>query len=127
MKLLQFALIGNAGFSLLTGLILSIWSKTVADVFQAATHIPFLVIGLGLLFFAYTILIEVKPQRRVKVFSIIVQDLIWVVASVVILLSRPLKILPVGYHWITAIAVVVLGFAILQAIGWRKRMKMEAS
>lgn len=127
MKLLQFALIGNAGFSLLTGLILSIWSKVVADIFQAATHIPFLVIGLGLLFFAYTILIEIKPQRRVKVFSIIIQDLIWVVGSVVILLSRPLKISPVGYHWITAIAVVVLGFAILQAIGWRKRMKMEAS
>jgi len=118
MKLLKFALTGNAGFSLLSGLFLSLAPKYIAEVFQSTTYLPFLVIGLGLLYFAYTIVIEIKPQRRNKVLWIIVQDLLWVIGSAAILLTRPFKISAVGYSWITWVAIIVLSFAVLQGIGW---------
>ena len=125
MKLLKFALIGNAGFSILCGLFLSLAPKYIARVFQSTTYLPFLVIGLGLLYFAYTIMIEIKPQRRNKVLWIILQDLLWVVGSTAILVTRPFEISSVGYHWIAWIAVIVLSFALLQVAGcWLTRNRV---
>ena len=125
MKLLPIALAANAGFSLLSGLLLTTFPKYLAGVFAATTHIPFLLIGLGLIFFAYTIFIELKPQRSHKVLAIIIQDLIWVIGSILILIFRPLPIAAIGYSIITWVAGFVLLFALLQAWGWWKSSKVE--
>mgnify|MGYP000152574403 CR=1 FL=1 len=126
MKLLPLALSGNAGFSFLSGLLLATLPKYIAGIFAASTYIPFVLIGLGLLFFAYTIWIEIKAQRPNKILAIIVQDLLWVVASLVILLTRPLSISDIGYSIIAWIGGIVLLFAILQAWGWWKKPKLES-
>ncbi len=118
MTLLKFALTGNAGFSLLCGFLLTLAPRSIAGVFQSTNYIPFLVIGLGLLYFAYTIIVEIKPQRRNKVLWIIAQDLLWVIGSLAVLLTRPFDISAVGYNWIAWIAAIVLSFGLLQAVGW---------
>lgn len=125
MKLLPIALAANAGFSFLSGLILTIFPNYLAGVFASSTSIPFLLIGLGLLFFAYTIWIELKPQRSNKVLAIIIQDLLWVAGSIVILTWKPLPISTIGYSIIAWIAGLVLLFAILQIWGWWKKPKQE--
>ncbi|NRB52716.1 MAG: hypothetical protein HRU41_33960 [Saprospiraceae bacterium] len=125
MKLLPFALCANAGFSFLSGLLLTVVPKYIARVFSASTPIPFLLIGLGLLFFAYTIWVELKPQRPNRIMAIIIQDLLWVVASIIILISRPLPISAIGYSIIAFIAGIVLLLAILQAWGWQQKSKRE--
>lgn len=126
MKLLPVALGANAGFSFLSGIALTTLPKYIAGIFAASTPIPFLLIGLGLLFFAYTIWIEIKLQRAKKIMAIIIQDLLWVVASIIILLIRPLRISGIGYSIIAWIAGIVLLFAILQAWGWRQKAKLES-
>lgn len=125
MKLLPIALATNAAFSFLSGLILTIFPKYLAGVFAASTHIPFLLIGVGLLFFAYTIWIELKPQRSHKVIAIIIQDLLWVAGSIIILIWKPLPISTVGYSIIGWIAGLVLLFSVLQTWGWWKKPKLE--
>lgn len=126
MKLLPLALSANAGFSFLSGVLLTTLPKSIAGIFESHSSIPFLLIGLGLLFFAYTIWIEIKIQRPNKVMLIIIQDLVWVVASIGILVTRPLPISELGYAIITWVAAIVLLFAILQAWGWRRKSKLEA-
>ncbi|MBX2871141.1 MAG: hypothetical protein KTR30_03550 [Saprospiraceae bacterium] len=126
MKLLPLALSGNAVFSSISGVLLATLSRSIAAIFEASSPIPFLLVGVGLLFFAYTIWIEIKPQRPGKVMAIIIQDLLWVLASIVILIIRPFHISEIGYAIIAWIAGCVLLFAILQAWGWWKKPKLEA-
>lgn len=126
MKLLPLVLTGNAGFSFLSGLLLTTLPKSIAGIFAASTHVPFLLIGLALIFFAYTIWIEIKPQRRNKIIVIIIQDLLWVAASIIILLVRPFPISAIGYSIIAWIAGIVFIFAILQAWGWQQKSKLKS-
>ncbi len=127
MKLLPLALSSNAGFSFLSGVLLSIFPKSIAGIFETSSHVPFLLVGLGLLFFAYTIWREIKPQRPNQLMAIIIQDLLWVLASVGILIIRPLSISEIGYAIIAWIAGFVMLFAILQAWGWHKKAKLDKS
>lgn len=127
MNTLKLALIGNAVMSLLTGLILSIFPKQVAAIFATTQYLPFLLIGLALLYFCATIVLEVYKQRPLPILWIIIQDILWVAASAYIILARPLPISEIGYGLIAVIAVLVLLFSVFQTLGLAKLDNKEGA
>jgi cytochrome c oxidase assembly factor CtaG len=114
MNSLQKALVTNATFSTTSALIMLIFSTAITNLFGLEERLPFLVVGIGLLFFAGTILFEVKRQRTKAVYWIIIQDILWVLGSVALLLLQPFGISMMGNVLIAAVAFIVLIFAIWQ-------------
>lgn len=128
MTLLKFALGANATLSSITGLSLVFFHKSIAAFFATALTLPFLLIGLGLLYFCATIILEIYKERRARIIWIIIQDVLWVIASAFILYARPLPISTGGYTSIAIIAALVLLMAILQWLGiTQMKQKMAAS
>lgn len=123
MNSLQKALVTNATFSTTSALIMLIFSTAITNLFGLEERLPFLVIGAGLLFFAGTILFEVKRQRTRAVYWIIIQDVLWVLGSVVLLLLQPFGISMMGNILIATVALIVLIFAILQYWSVQKLQK----
>ncbi|MBL4648239.1 MAG: hypothetical protein JKY03_00805 [Aureispira sp.] len=123
MNILQKALIGNAVFSTLSALSMLVFSATITNWFGLEERLPFLIIGGGLLFFAGTILVEVKRQREKAVYWIIIQDVLWVLGSTILLLLNPFGISEIGNILITIVAFIVLIFAILQYQGIQKSQR----
>lgn len=121
MNTLQKALIGNAAFSITSALLMLIFSTSISDLFGLETHWPFLVVGVGLLLFAGTILIEIKRQRIKAVYWIIIQDILWVLGSIFLLVLQPFGISEIGNILIAIVALVVLVFAIWQYFGVQKQ------
>lgn len=114
MNSLQKALVTNATFSTTSALIMLIFSTALTNLFGLAERLPFLVVGAGLLFFAGTILFEVKRLRTKAVYWIIIQDILWVLGSVAVLLLQPFGISMIGNILIAIVAFIVLVFAIWQ-------------
>ena len=117
MNTLQVALLGNAIFSLLSGLFL-VWLRSkVANWFELEKSLIFLILGIGLLYFSYSIFRQLKTPEEDQVFYIIMQDLIWVFASAAIIIFKPFNISSFGYQAIAGVAVVVLIFGVGQSVG----------
>ena len=120
MNTLQKALIGNAIFSTTSAFILLLFSRQVQHWFGVQLQWPFWIIGLGLIFFAGTIFMEIKRQRKAAVYAIIIQDILWVLGSMALLLLQPFGISNLGNGLIAIVALIVLLFAIFQYCGLRK-------
>lgn len=117
MKILRITLLSNALFSLLSGLVLLLFYQSVSQWFGVDHKITFWVLGIGLLIFAYTVFIEVKKPEPIKVFAIIVQDLMWVIGSIVLLSFKPFGISLLGNQVIAIVAFMVFLFGVGQTIG----------
>lgn len=114
MNSLQKALTTNAIFSSCSGLIMLFFRTPLAQLFGLEAALPFLIIGIALLIFAFSILVEIKWQRPKLVYNIIVQDLLWVLGSIILLLWQPFGISTTGNILIAIVAGVVLIFAVWQ-------------
>lgn len=121
MNNLQKALIINALFSSLSGLTLIIFHTTIAKLFEVPNSSVFWIIGSLLLFFSLTIILEIYKQRKWAVIWIIIQDYLWVVASVILLLFPLFKISTIGNLLIAMVALVVFLMAINQTKALKKR------
>lgn len=115
MNKLQKALSINAIFSGISGLGLILFYKSIANLFGIEQNNIFWMIGAGLVFFALTIILEVKKQRRLAVLWIIIQDFIWVIGSAILLILHPFNISNSGNNTITIIAMIVFFMAINQS------------
>jgi len=104
----------NALFSSLSGLIMILFNQQLSKLFGIENHTAFWVVGLALFYFAITIAYEMKKQRRFAILWIIIQDFIWVVASIVILVFNPFQITQIGNIIIAIIAIIVLYMGIIQ-------------
>jgi len=120
MNILQKALISNAVFSTVSALAMLFFSTTIPNLFGLEERLPFLIIGGGLLFFAVTILVEIKKQRKRAVYWIVIQDVLWVLGSIVLLVIKPFGLSATGNILIAVVAFVVLVFAIWQYQGIQK-------
>lgn len=116
MNKLQKALRINAIFSGISGLGLILFYKSIAHLFGIEQNNIFWMVGAGLVFFALTIILEVKKQRRLAVLWIIIQDLIWVIGSAILLILDPFNISNLGNIIIIIIAIIVFFMAINQSI-----------
>lgn len=105
---------GNAIFSIVCGILLISFPAFWADQFELSVITPFWVIGIGLVFFSATVFYEAFKQRRWAVIWIIVQDMIWVLGSIILLVTEPFGIGFIGNWIIFLIATIVLLFGLWQ-------------
>lgn len=115
-------LLGNALFSILSGLELTFWSQAVAAYLGAPTPGLFLAIGIVLLLFAADVAwIATQSQiERKAVQAIIALDIAWVIGSIVLLLTGWLPFSIEGKWAVGIVADVVAIFALLQYLGLRR-------
>ena len=115
MNKLQKALRVNAIFSGISGITAIVFHQSIAHIFELEQGNIFWIIGIALLYFSATIILEINKQRRLPIIWIIIQDFIWVIASAVILLFQPFVISALGNYTIAGTALIVLFMAIIQA------------
>lgn len=115
MNKLQKALHLNAWFSGVSGIVLIALNQQIAHLFETTNPTVFWVTGIALLFFAGTILYEIKKQRPIAVLFIIIQDFIWVIGSIILIAFDPFEISKAGNTTIAAIACMVLWMGIKQS------------
>lgn len=116
MNKLQKALCTNSIFSGISGLGLVFFNKNIAELFGINETTVFWIIGLALIYFSLTILIEVKKQRAIAVMWIIIQDFLWVIGSVYLLIADPFKISNTGNILISIISLIVLFMGVNQSL-----------
>ncbi|WP_282087295.1 type II toxin-antitoxin system RatA family toxin [Aquimarina algiphila] len=108
MNTLQNLLTANAIFSIANGTILLLFPKKIAQIFDVEPGLFFIILGIALLFFAMTLIIEIKKQRAISILWITIQDALWVVGSIILLVSNPFTISIEGNIIIAIVALVVL-------------------
>ncbi len=118
--MLQKTLLSNSIFSCISGLLMIMFNKYLAILFLTNSFSVFWVIGIGLLFFSILVFVEVKKHRPQRVLLIILQDLIWVLGSLLMIFWNPFHISIAGILMIAFVMIVVLIFALLQFLGLKK-------
>jgi len=120
MNTLQQYLTTNAIFSTLTGAFVLIFKKKAEELFGVAPSNFFLVLGVLLMLFAVTLLIEIVKQRALAVLWIIVLDMLWVLGSVFLLIFNPFNVSIEGNIIIALVVIVVFLIGMGQAHGLAK-------
>ncbi len=121
-RLLRSALRGNAAFSGLTALALLAAGPSMASYLGAFPPGQLLSLGVQLaLFAAWLLWLASRPLvPRWQVWLVIALDALWVVGSLMLLVSPPAS-LTTGGWWAVAIVMDVIGlFAALQFLGLRR-------
>ena len=112
----------NAISSGLTGLILVIAPRFVANVFATSFIQP--IIGVGVFLVAFAILVVVaarqNPLRESMINLILILDSSWVIVSAAVIALRFLEISALGYFVIAGVAAWVLLMVYLQFTGLRR-------
>ena len=121
MNPLQNALKINALFSIISGVTTILFNRQIANIFGVSNQTIFIITGILLVFFSFTILYEIKRLRKLLVLWIIIQDCIWVIASLFLIISNPYNVTFVGNVIIGVIAIIVLYMAINQYSKLRKQ------
>ena len=106
----------NASFSLLTGIVLLLFSQSMVDFMNLGPSLIYTVIGIGLIIFVvYLSFASMKKKiNKWVIQSIIVQDFLWVIGSIYIILFNPYPITMAGSISIVIIALIVMTFALFQ-------------
>lgn len=105
----------NAIFSSVSGILLILFHNWFQEIFDLGTSTPFWITGIALIVFAGSILLEIKRQNPAGILWIVVQDILWVIGSIVLLVWNPFGISASGNLIIATVAGVVLLMAFLQA------------
>ena len=123
-NLLRHALRGNSIFSAVSGALLLVDAKLLADFMGIATSIPFIILGVGLLMYATYLFINTRSRPVKKAFGwfAVIADVAWVVISAIVLLTDAFALTSGGKWLVLIIADMVLVFAVVQYLGIR-RMK----
>lgn len=113
---LKWVLLANGTFSLLSGLALITLAESIARLMGIANNEVLRYVGIGLIVFAGTVLYAAfkKPISKQQVWSIIVQDWAWVVASILVIVLQTWQLTATGYWMIGVVAIIVGDFAIFQ-------------
>ena len=113
---LRLALKINAAFSAFNGLMMLFFYNQIANFMNISYPMVILVIGIILLGFATlvykTATAATIPDKTVQ--FIIVQDWLWVIGSVLIIMFQAFDINRIGFILIGIIALIVADFAIFQ-------------
>ncbi len=116
MNKLQKALKINSLFSSVSGILLVLLNQQIAKLFRTSNNTVFWIVGIILIIFALTIWYEIRKQRNLAVSWIIIQDYIWVLGSLILIIFNPFNISMIGNLIIGIVALVVLFMGINQMI-----------
>jgi len=126
MKILRYSLRFNSLFSLTTGLALAVQSGKIAQLLDIQEIWPFTVLGISLILFSMAVyyVSRQKPIISLPVLIIIVLDMIWVLASIPLIIVNPFEITQIGNILVGVVAVIVFIAALIQSIGLSKVDKL---
>jgi hypothetical protein len=122
---LRKALMGNALFSTLSGLTILFAQGWVLRILGLSKDVSLPILGLGLLVFAATLVINARRQqvKTSDAWIAVFMDVAWVLGSYVLIFIVPFS---VAGKWVVGlVAELVLGFAVLQFVGIRRIQKSE--
>lgn len=125
-SLLRMALLGNAGFSIVSAAVAVFWKEGVMHWLGISKDFGFLFLGIGLMIFAVWLLMN-GARTNIKLQDAriaVAMDLAWVALSVPVVVFAPLA--SPGKWVVTVIAAVVLLFAGTQWIGIRRNQRRES-
>jgi hypothetical protein len=116
-ELLRYALLGNASFSTITGLLIIVAHDWIGHLLGIAGRVGLVGLGIGLLVFAATLLINARrPELKLTdAWAVVLMDLVWVAGSYILVLVAPFT--AEGRWVIAVVADLVLVFAVLQWVG----------
>jgi hypothetical protein len=122
---LRKALIGNALFSTLSGLTILFAQGWVLRILGLSKDVSLPILGLGLLVFAATLVINARRQqvKTSDAWMAVLMDVAWVLGSYVLIFIVPFS--AEGKWVVGLVAELVLGFAVLQFVGIRRIQKSE--
>jgi len=123
--MLRKALMGNALFSTVSGLIILFAQKWVLGILGLANSISLAILGVALIVFAATLVINARKQKikSSDAWTPVLLDLAWVAGSGALILFVPFS---AEGKWVVAgVAEVVFLFAVLQFVGLRRIQKGE--
>ena len=121
MNELQKSLKYNAIFSSISGLIMILFNNQIAELFGTSNNSVFWIVGLILIYFTITIWYEIRKQRKIAVLWIIIQDFLWVIGSIILILLNPFDITSLGNLIIGFIAFIVLLMGLTQTRALNKK------
>lgn len=113
-------LMANAGFSLVTGVILVGGAIPLSRWLEIPTWLT-VAVGGGLLPFSLAVSMVARRPSRLTVRLVIAADLVWVAGAAIVILGFPQSMSTAGLWVLGLVTVVVAGFAVLQAVGLRRR------
>ncbi len=121
-NLLRHAMRGNAVFSAVTGVIALLFSGALSNLTGIQPAWMFVALGIGLLLYAADLAWVTSRPRLDPRFGwmAVILDLIWVVGSVILLLTDALAMTTAGNWLVAIIADIVLVFAVVQWLGIRR-------
>jgi len=116
-RLLRIALLGNAGFSLLSGIIIYGWREKLFHALGISERFNALLLSVPLAIFALWLLINAVRSEinLLEARLAVAMDFVWVALSLPVLVFLPLNGL--GTLVVAIVAAIVLCFAISQWLG----------
>ena len=123
LRKLKGVLIANGAFSLISGLVLITVAHSIAKLMGIANDQVLVYVGIGLVVFAGTVLYAAfkNPLSKKQVWSIIIQDWAWVLASILVIVLQAWQLTSTGYWMIAVVALIVGDFAFFQ-MRWLRRL-----
>ena len=120
--LLRNALRANGVFSGLSGLMLTFGAQPIAAFLGLSEPVILIVIGLGLLLYAAMLFRAASDDAQLPRVGLmaIIGDALWVLGSVILLLTGWPPFTVAGAWAVGIVAAIVADFAIVQFIGWRR-------
>lgn len=124
--LLKMALSGNAAFSGVSGLLLLFATDWVGSILGNVPELLLWIIGGGLLLFATDLVYRVRTSMTVgRVLYFIVNDLLWVLGSIALIIVRPDALSSTGLWVVAGVACVVAVFSLAQGLGLKSSLEIE--
>lgn len=126
-SLLSKALKSNATFSILSGCILLFSSSFVSQLFEIDQSTVFKIIGGMLIGFAIFVfgVSTIKPPSRIFILIIILLDILWVIGSLILIVTNVFDISNSGLWIIGIIAFIIFLFAYLQIKGLKQAVSQQ--
>lgn len=110
----------NAISTFISGIGILVFYRQLAGIFESNSSTPFLIVGGVITLFSLTMFVEIKKQRALAILWIIVQDCLFTLASLLVLIIRPFDISDTGYLLIGLFLLPIGFFIIYQSIGLMK-------
>ncbi len=122
-SLLRTALIGNAVFSAVSGIVLAAVPTKISALIGVDAPFVLALLGVGLVLYATALFFAARqcPISSYVAWTAIAMDDGWVIGSIALLVFAPTLFSPFGIWLVAVVAAIVAGFAIVQFLGLRRK------
>ena len=115
----------NAAFSLLSGVDMIVFDRSLVEMFAGYDAGSIMPTGVMLIVFSVFVF-SVSMLREVNKYlvgAIIAMDVLWVAGSAVLLVAASTSLTAIGIFAVAAVAFIIALFAVLQTVGLRMHLR----